>query len=159
MEFPFTTNKQYFSRDEAKQIDAFIALNVTPRDTWFSASGESRLVLRVDLPEGCVTPLTVYTKPLLDRSKLYHTPTATLAGAKARIVYEKSDKSWTVTDSDEWLEWISGGYQLNEYKPPEKTEAEKKKEELQVSMMKKATPTGKDGFSQGAKWTRKPGTK
>lgn len=162
MEFPFTTNKQYFQRDELKNINKFIALNVEPKDVWYSAVGEARHVVRVALPQGCVTDLTVYSDPLADGSKRYHTPIATVEGPTGLIDWRHPDETKTTRcTTDEWMAWCGDTYQINHYEAPQISPAEAKKNKAQVAMLKRSAPETEKGddFTKAGKWTRTVGMK
>ena len=151
MKYPFRVGEQYFTPAQDKHIKEFLAKEPIPKDTWIKPSGEERLVIRVDFPEGTVIPgRTVYAT---DKAgvKWYHTPCAKVPGREAKIIYQAGGK-WHTCTSSEWLEWAGDDYQLNEYKPPELSEADEKKQEAMIGMLRRNTPTQADLNEGAAKW-------
>jgi hypothetical protein len=76
--------------------------------TYKNKAGDTRKVIRVFLPRGCQTELTVFEHR--KNGTFYHTPLATEDGDfKGRVIYETGDKKTKSCDSVEWMKWAKGG--------------------------------------------------
>ena len=158
MEYPFKAGYEYFKPAEQKHIDAFLASGTKTGLKFTNKDGETREVMRIDLPTGVITEQTVWLTERGAKEKRYHTPCATVSESReAMVSYRNSDGSWGRVKSSEWLKWVGKEPKVEE--PVVVKAIRTPAEEQRIAAMVKqnqAVTTGNDKFSEGAQWS-KPG--
>jgi len=106
------TKEKYLTPKQEKALEKFLELGAEPRKVFTKASGESRHILRVDLPLGCITPLTRFY-PMKDGSRDYHTPNAGVRSPEALVSY-KDGEEFGQCSSDEFVKWLGDDFTVSE---------------------------------------------
>jgi hypothetical protein len=140
MEYPFRTDKVYFSGPEERHLKEFLAQEPQPGKVYVNEKGERRLVMDIILPEGVITKLTAFA----DGGVFYHTPCAKWVGVVAMVDYELvGEAGGGRATSEEWLKWIGASFKVNDPEPPVKS---KKQEAVDnyISGIKKSIAAGRE---------------
>jgi len=140
MEYPFFTDKVYFSGPEERHLKEFLAQEPQPGKIYTNDKGEKRLVMDVILPMGIITSLTAFAPG----GQFYHTPTAKWDGEVAQVDYENVDADGGGrATSKEWLKWTGGAVKIDEPKPQVKS-AGAIAMDAHVAAQKKAIGAGRE---------------
>jgi len=109
MIYPFNTKQTYLSDVQQQHFESFRAVEPKIGYIYTNSDGESRKVNNVLYPLGVVTEGSVYTLPLSNGSRNYHTPIAKAPNGLSQVQWVDEEGNMHVSTSQEWMEWIDSG--------------------------------------------------
>lgn len=119
MEFNYYTHHQYFTAEEQRHLDDFLALGLKSGYICKNKKGEERLVHNVNYPaEMRIDGSTVYQYDPIKETNRYYTAIATLHGTKVgSVIYEDDSGMYNVSSVD-FMKWLGDdwSYSLKEEK-------------------------------------------
>lgn len=159
MDFPYQLGvHDQQTQKEKDHIREFTTGKYTPisEHTYTNHKGETRKVIRVFLPKGCILPRTspLGQSDFLHRGKegtFYNTPLASEDGFLGRVIYAQDGKGQEC-DSQKWLEWCGEDATIQHTPHPEIPPVFNKQ-----AMMKFAGQAASEKpseFNQEAKWEK-----
>lgn len=146
MEYPFRTDKVYFSGPEERHLAEFVSQMPECGRIYTKKDGDKRFVGKVTLPKGIKTDLTA-TGGMIDErgNRWYHTPLAKLDGVLARVDFKDEDTGeWGSATSEEWLEWIGESISVKDPPPQKETGMDKYVETCLKAVKEGKVPPAQD---------------
>lgn len=154
MEFRFNTNKQYFTVEEQRGFDDFLALGINEGLYYTNHKGETILTGRIDYPAELIIPGdTHYGRELENGGHMYCTPKGNLYGSKSiKISYVQDDK-WKLFTHLEFIKWLDGKpFEVADHERPEQPDFIKGRLEIAKSQSTQKVESAEEVEEEAKAW-------